>query len=131
MVAMVQIMVVQLLKLHRRNQSWRAYRRHHIVENKWRAMRYGLEDSLIDFGKKALVPARELMTGGMERYLEISDELGSLEDMSYIQTILENGTSADRQLTAFQRAMDEGADKREALRAVVDRLCRETVSGVR
>jgi carboxylate-amine ligase len=96
-VALVQIMVVRLLKLHRRNQSWRAYRRHHIVENKWRAMRYGLEDSLIDFGKKSLVPAQELMTGGLEKDLENAAELGSLEDVVYLWTILENGTSADRQ----------------------------------
>ena len=129
-VALVQIMVVRLLKLHRRNQSWRAYRRHHIVENKWRAMRYGLEDRLIDFGKKALVPAQELMTGGLEKDLENAAELGSLEDVVYLRTILENGTSADRQLTAYKRARDEGADDKEALQAVVDHLCRETVLGV-
>ena len=129
-VALVQLMVVRLLKLHRRNQSWRAYRRHHIVENKWRAMRYGLEDSLIDFGKKALVPARELMTGGMEKDLENAAELGSLQDVLYLQTILENGTSADRQLSAYKQARDEGADSKEALQAVVDHICRETVLGV-
>ena len=129
-VALVQIMVVRLLKLHRRNQSWRAYRRHHIVENKWRAMRYGLQDRLIDFGKKALVPAQELMTRGMEKDLENAAELGSLEDVVYLRTILENGTSADRQLAAYKRARDEGADDKEALQAVVDHLCRETVLGV-
>jgi carboxylate-amine ligase len=129
-VALVQIMVVRLLKLHRRNQSWRAYRRHHIVENKWRAMRYGLEDRLIDFGKKALVPAQELMTGGLEKDLENAAELGSLEDVVYLRTILENGTSADRQLAAYKRARAEGADDKEALQAVVDHLCRETVLGV-
>ena len=129
-VALVQLIVVRLLKLHRRNQSWRAYRRHHIVENKWRAMRYGLEDRLIDFGKKALVPARELMTGGMEKDLENAAELGSVQDVVYIQTILENGTSADRQLAAYRHARDEGADSKEALQAVVDHICRETVLGV-
>jgi carboxylate-amine ligase len=129
-VALVQIMVVRLLKLHRRNQSWRAYRRHHIVENKWRAMRYGLEDRLIDFGKKALVPAQELMTGGLEKDLENAAELGSLQDVVYLRTILENGTSADRQLAVYKRARDEGADDKEALQAVVDHLCRETVLGV-
>jgi carboxylate-amine ligase len=129
-VALVQLIVVRLLKLHRRNQSWRAYRRHHIVENKWRAMRYGLEDSLIDFGKKALVPARELMTGGMEKDLENAAELGSVQDVLYIQTILENGTSADRQLVVYRQARDEGADAKEALQAVVDHICRETVLGV-
>ena len=129
-VALVQLIVVRLLKLHRRNQSWRAYRRHHIVENKWRAMRYGLEDTLIDFGKKALVPARELMTRGMQKDLENAAELGSLQDVLYIQTILENGTSADRQLAVYKQAMEEGADGNEALKAVVDHICRETVLGV-
>lgn len=129
-VAMVQLIVVRLLKLHRRNQSWRAYRRHHIVENKWRAMRYGLEDRLIDFGKKELVPARELMIGGMEKDLENAEELGSTEDVVYLQSILENGTSADRQLAAYNQAKEDGADDQEALHTVVDHICRETVLGV-
>ncbi len=129
-VALVQIVTVRLLKLHRRNLSWRPYRRHHIVENKWRAMRYGLADSLIDFGKKALVPAREVMIGGLKRDLEIAAELDILEDMHYLQTILENGTSADRQLAVYQQAKNDGADEKEALQAVVDHLCTETVLGV-
>ncbi len=129
-VALVQIIVVRLLKLYRRNQSWRSYRRHHIVENKWRAMRYGIKDKLIDFGKKTLVPAQELMTRGMAKDLENAAELGSLEDVKYIQTILERGTSADRQLAEYKRAKDEGADDKEALQAVVDHLCRETLLGI-
>ena len=129
-VATVQLIVVRLLKLHRRNQSWRAYRRHHIVENKWRAMRYGLEDRLIDFGKKELVPARELMMGGLEKDLENAVELGCLEDVTYLQSILENGTSADRQLAVYNQAKEERADHKEALHMVVDHLCKETVLGI-
>jgi glutamate---cysteine ligase / carboxylate-amine ligase len=129
-VAMVQVIVVRLLKLYRRNQSWRSYRRHHIVENKWRAMRYGIEDKLIDFGKKTLVSAQELMTSGMEKDLENAAELGSLKDVGYIETILKNGTSADRQLAEYKRAKNDGADDKEAFQAVVDHLCRETVLGV-
>jgi carboxylate-amine ligase len=93
-------------------------------------MRYGLEDRLIDFGKKALVPARELMTGGMEKDLENAAELDSLQDVVYMQTILEKGTSADRQLAVYRQARDEGADGKEALQTVVDHICRETVLGV-
>ena len=89
-----------------------------------------LENSLIDFGKKTLVPARELMTGGMEKDLKNAAELDSLQDVLYMQTILENGTSADRQLAAYRQARDEGADGKEALQAVVDHICRETVMGV-
>ena len=40
--------------------SFRLYRRALIEENKWRAARYGIEGKLIDFGKEAEVPMREL-----------------------------------------------------------------------
>ena len=70
------------------------------------------------------------MIGGMEKDIENAVKLGSLEDVRYIQTILDQGTSADRQLAAHQQAVDEGANDREALQAVVDHLCRETVLGV-
>jgi hypothetical protein len=47
-----------------------------------------------------------------------------------MKTILKNGTSADRQLAAYRQARDEGADSKEALQAVVDHICRETVLAV-
>jgi hypothetical protein len=39
------------------------------------------------------------MTGGPEKDLENAAELGSLEDVVYLWTILENGTSADRHIS--------------------------------
>ena len=129
-VALVLLMVVRLLKLYRRNQSWRAYRRHHIVENKWRAMRYGVEESMIDFGKKALVPTREIMLGGLAKDQDSAEELGCLREVEYVRQILENGTSADRQLAVYRQAKAQGASQEEALRAVVNRLISETIEGV-
>jgi hypothetical protein len=70
------------------------------------------------------------MTGGMEKDLDNAAELGSLQDVVYMQTVLENGTSADRQLAAYRQARDEGATGKEAMQAVVDHICRETVLGV-
>ncbi len=129
-VALVLLLVVRLLKLYRRNQSWRDYRRHLIVENKWRAMRYGIENSLIDFGKKTLVPAKQMMIDGLEKDIENARELGCLEDLEYIRTIAETGTSAERQIAVYERAKKEGADNFQALQAVVDQLCHETVLGI-
>ena len=37
----------KLYLLYRRNQGWREYSHMLIEENKWRAVRYGLEGSLI------------------------------------------------------------------------------------
>ena len=47
---------------------------------------------------------------------------GSREQINYVYTMLENGTSADRQLKVYQETGD--------LRAVVDSLMKETLEGV-
>ncbi len=56
--ALILAIVAKLVKLRLANQSWRTYRHHLITENKWRAVRYGLDGKLIDFGKRAEVPMR-------------------------------------------------------------------------
>jgi glutamate---cysteine ligase / carboxylate-amine ligase len=53
----------------------------------------------------------------------VVDDLGSRQDVEYAYKIIEEGTSADRQLATFQRT---GGD----LKAVVDQICRETLEGV-
>jgi len=50
------------------------------------------------------------------------DELGTRREVEYAYTILERGTSADRQLATFARTND--------LKAVVDQLIAETEEGV-
>ena len=54
--ALIQATVAKLYKLHEANQGFRLYRRALIMENKWRAARYGLDGKLIDFGKQIEVP---------------------------------------------------------------------------
>jgi carboxylate-amine ligase len=54
---------------------------------------------------------------------DVVDELGSRKDVEYVDTILREGTSADRQLAAHQAS---GGD----MRAVVDQVTSETLIGV-
>ena len=61
---------------------------------------------------------------------EDAGTLGCIEDVERSRDILVRGTSADRQIEVFERAMADGADRRRALEAVVDMLIRETVEGV-
>ena len=129
-VAIVMILVVRLLKLYRQNQAWRPYRRHHIVENKWRAMRYGVEGSMIDFGKMALVPTREIMLQGLNKDQDIIEQLDCQEEADYLRHLVDQGTSADRQLAVYRGARARGADDHESLMAVVDHLKAETIKGV-
>jgi len=116
--ALIQATVAKLYKLYEANQGFRLYRRALIMENKWRALRYGIEGKLIDFGKKIEVPERDLIHEYLDIIDDVVDELGSREEINYIHRMLEQGTGADRQLRVFQETGD--------LKKVVDYIICET-----
>lgn len=127
--SLFQAIVAKLVKLRQQNLSWRHYRHMYITENKWRAMRYGIEGKLIDFGIQEERPYHFLMEELLEILDDVVDELGSREEINYIRTILKNGTSADRQVRVYrQHGGDE--NRAEALKAVVDNLVQETKLGL-
>ncbi len=129
-VALIQSIVAMLVRLREQNCSWREYHSLLILENKWRAGRYGIDGKLVDFGKEEEIPMRFLVNELMGIVDPVLDELGTRQDVEYLQTLLRNGTSADRQLATWRRATSEGADDREALIKVVDQLIAETLEGV-
>jgi carboxylate-amine ligase len=120
--ALIQATVAKLYKLYTANQGFRLYRRALIMENKWRAARYGLDGKLIDFGKQKEVPARDLIHEYLDFVDDVVDELDSREELSYIHTILETGSGADRQLRVFEETGD--------LKKVVDYIIEETETGL-
>lgn len=128
--ALVQALCAKLVKLRNQNQSWRVYRTELIAENKWRAVRWGLDGKMVDYGKAEAIPARFLAKELLAFVDDVLDELGSREAAEYIHTILDKGTSADRQLEVHRVAKAGGATDTEALHAVVDNLRRETMRGV-
>jgi len=93
------------------------------MENKFRAVRYGLDGKLIDFGRQTEVPERDLL----EEYLVLIDrevdELGSREAINGIRKIMNAGTGADRQLKVFEESDGD-------LKAVVDYMAKETAEGL-
>ncbi len=120
--ALIQAICAKLLQLRARNLGFRKYMPALIGENKWRAIRYGLDGKLIDFGKQAEVPMRELALELVEFVDDVVDDLGSRSAVEYVHTILAEGTSADRQLAVLQGGGDT--------RAVVKLLADETLRGV-
>ena len=120
--ALIQATVAKLYKLHTANQGFRLYRRALIMENKWRASRYGMDGKLIDFGKQIEVPARDLIREYLEFVDDVVDELDSREELNYIHTMLEEGSGADRQLRVYQETGD--------LKKVVDYIIEETEVGL-
>jgi glutamate---cysteine ligase / carboxylate-amine ligase len=55
---------------------------------------------------------------------------GCLAEIAHTREILARGTSADRQLAVFDRALATGASRAGALAAVVDWLIAETARGL-
>jgi carboxylate-amine ligase len=127
--ALFQAICAKLVKLRRQNMSWRNYRYLHVIENKWRAVRYGIDAEMVDFGREEEMPFPALMEELVEILDDVVDDLGSREEVEYVQTILEKGTSADRQIAVYNaHGGQNNAD--EALKAVVDHLIAETQMGL-
>jgi len=117
-----QAIVAKLTRLIEKNLGFRLYRRMLIQENKWRAVRYGLDGSMIDFGKQKEVPTKDLIRELLEFVDDVLDDLGSRKEVEHIHTILDRGTSADEQLRVYKETND--------LKAVVDRLMELTLEHV-
>lgn len=119
---LAQAICAKLIKLRRSNLGFRKYLPNLIAENKWRAIRFGIDGKLIDFGKGVEVPMRQLAGELLEFVDDVLDELGSRPDVEYVETMIAAGTSADRQLAAYRRT--------DSLPAVVEMLAAETMEGV-
>ena len=116
--AFLQAIVAKLYKLRKNNLGFRRYDRALIMENKWRAARYGMDGLLIDFGQRVEKPMRELALELLEFVDDVVDELGSREALNHLHTLIKEGTGADRQLDVYHRTGD--------INAVVDYLIQET-----
>ncbi len=129
--ALIQCLTRMLYRLRRRNQRWRQYDRFLINENRWRAQRYGIGGSLIDFGMGELVPYADLLEELTELLARDAAALGCERELAHALDILEHGTSASRQRAVYASARDGGAGNGQALRAVVDDLIAMTAGACR
>ena len=120
--ALIQATAAKLYLLHSRNVDYRAYARALLMENKFRAVRYGLDGKLIDFGKQEEVPLRDLIGEYLEFVSEVVPGLGSEKEIAYVRQMLAQGSGADRQLKVYRETGD--------LKAVVDYMVQETRAGL-
>lgn len=100
--ALFQAICAKLYKLRSQNMNFMMYQRALLNENKWRASRYGIDGTLIDFGKESEVNTRVLIYELLDFVDDVVDNLGSRHVISLVQKILDNGTGADRQLAVFE-----------------------------
>ena len=123
MAALFQAIVAKLSRLRSRNLGFRVYPRALIMENRWRALRYGVEGNLLDLGKEKEVSMRDLACELLEFVDEVVDDLGSRRALQAVRDIAENGSGADRQLAVYRKTGD--------LKKVVDFLADETLAEVK
>ena len=125
--SMYASIVRMLYRIRRSNQTWRSYPLFLLSENRWRAQRYGVDGTLFDFGRGELVPFRDLVDELLVLLREDAEALDCWPEVEHARTIVDRGTSANRQIACFNQLVSEGASQEDALRGVVDHLIAETL----
>ncbi|RYZ50377.1 MAG: carboxylate-amine ligase, partial [Sphingobacteriales bacterium] len=120
--ALFQAICAKLYKLRTQNLNFIMYSRALLNENKWRASRYGIEGSMIDFGKEQEVNTRVLIYELLDFVDDVVPHLGSRNAISYVHKMLEQGTGADRQLKVFEETRN--------LQAVTDYIHSQFLHGI-
>ena len=126
--AMYVCLLRMLWRLKVENRRWRSYANFLVSENLWRAERYGISDSLIDFGKGELVPMPDLVAEMIELVRPDAEALDCVSEIEHTRTICQRGTSADRQVSVYRKAIEQGATDDEALHAVVQTLIADSLA---
>ena len=83
----------------------------------------------IDIRKGAISSSANVLDDTLAMIREDAECLDSNAEIDHARTILERGTSADRQIALYQRELARGLNSSAALKSVVDQLAMETVSG--
>jgi len=121
--ALVQALVCKLLRLFERNLYMRVYERAVIMENKFRALKRGLDGSMIAFDLAAERPTRQMVAEVLDFVDDVVDDLGTRDEMTFLRAWASGGdTGADRQIAVWEATHD--------LRSVVDFLVDETRQGL-
>ena len=124
--ALTVCLMRMLYRLRCANSRWRMYAPMLLLENRWRAMRYGPDEGLIDLAKGQIVPTADLVAELVDIVSEDAKDLGCLAEVEHAREIVAQGTSAHRQVTVYEQALADGASESDALKAVVDMLVEET-----
>lgn len=123
--ALCQALVAKLVWLYERGESKPVIKRDYIEENKWRAMRYGLDAEVVDYERRCPVSMRDALREVLDFVDDVVDDLGSRHEIGYIRALLDDprGTGADRQIAAY-------FENRGDIQKVQQYLIEQTMLGV-
>jgi carboxylate-amine ligase len=95
-----------------------------VIENKWRAQRYGVHGTFVK--ENGLVTVAEKLDQVIEEVGPDAEALGSSAELQRCRAIIAAGTSADLQLAVFE-AHQPTHDRERALRAVTEWIAAATL----
>jgi carboxylate-amine ligase len=98
------------------------------LENKWHAQRYGIGATFVDPFARSPISAKTWLEQALDLIVEDVAAFGCEKEIARLGHIVENGTSADRQIEIFVKGQKAGRKRLTAIRDVIDWLGRETVA---
>jgi carboxylate-amine ligase len=106
--ALCQGLVMKLHWLSNHQCPCSSMPRSYLEENKWQAMRYGLDATIIDSVRGCRLPMRDALHALLDFVDDVVDDLGSRQEMNYLRSLIDDpaGTGADRQLAVYQQTHD-------------------------
>jgi carboxylate-amine ligase len=110
-----------------RNWDLTAVDRAIVVENKWRAQRYGVRGTLVDSVGGGAISVSEMLERVIDDVTPDAEALGCAAEVAHNRSIVIEGTSADTQLAIYEKAQERHDSRREALRAVTDWIAEATL----
>jgi glutamate---cysteine ligase / carboxylate-amine ligase len=121
--ALCQALVAKLVQFNTQGKGRPAFSRDYIEENKWRAMRYGLDAEVLDFEGQRCLSMRDALRELLDLVDDVVDELGSRREMNYIRGLLDDpcGTGADRQIACYR---ESGGDMQQVQRLLIEQTMR-------
>jgi glutamate---cysteine ligase / carboxylate-amine ligase len=103
------------------------------VENKWHAQRYGVSATFVDPFRRQPMNASDWLNEVLDFIHEDVKHFGCAGEIGRLTRLIDNGTSADRQIEVYEQARETGRSRLRALREVVDWAAAQTrdVDGAR
>jgi carboxylate-amine ligase len=125
--ALTQSILHYLYRMKRDRKTVPVYSRFLVDQNRWRAIRYGVDEGLLDLASEKVIPVNDWLESIAENVYRDAEELGCVKELEQALDIPKNGTSAHKQIATYEQACAAGKAPIKALHDVVDMLIEETV----
>jgi len=98
------------------------------AENKWRAQRYGIAATFVDAFTRAPITIEQWLGQVRAFIAEDVEAFGCAAELAHIDRMIDQGTSADRQIDIFTKATAAGRRRLTAIADVIDWVAAETLA---